>query len=404
MKLLKPYEPLFINPPLTRYFFITGGRGSGKSFHVSTLLLNLTYEPGHVILFTRWTLSSAHISIIPEFLGKIKALNVGADFNIKATEIVNNKTGSRIVFRGIKKSSGEATANLKSIEGLTTWVLDEGEEMHDEYEFDDIDLSVRHKDLPNRVIIVMNPASTQHMLYKKFIEEKRSDTTYIHTDYRINKSNLSESYIEQAERMKKTNMLRYRHIWLGEWIEGSEGILWNEQIIERSRAKKLPELVKKVIAIDPAVTANSKSDETGIILGGITDDNHIYILEDISGRYTPAQWAETAKEVADAHDIDYYVAEGNQGHDLVASNLQQVDPNRLIKMVTATRGKYVRAEPVYALYEQDRVHHAGHLITLERQMINWNPDDKTQSPDRVDALVWCVTDLMKGKEQEFILV
>ena len=112
MNLLHPYKPLFSNPPLHRYSVVTGGRGSAKSFHVSVLLVNITYEAGHVILYTRWTLTSAHISIIPEFVEKIELLGLQDDFEIKQTEITNIKTGSKIIFRGIKTSQGTATANL----------------------------------------------------------------------------------------------------------------------------------------------------------------------------------------------------------------------------------------------------------------------------------------------------
>jgi phage terminase large subunit len=215
LKLLKSYKPLFIKRPKTRYQLITGGRGSAKSFHVSAFLLNLTYEPGHVILFTRWTLTSAHISIIPEYLEKIDLLNLEADFEITKTEIINKESGSRIVFRGIKTSQGTATANLKSIQGVTTWILDEAEEMHDEEAFDRIDLSIRHKTLPNRVICVMNPSNREHMLYKKFVEPQRSDTSYIHTTYLDNKHNLSESFLAAATLTKEVNEPRFRHIFMG---------------------------------------------------------------------------------------------------------------------------------------------------------------------------------------------
>jgi len=395
MELISQYRPLFVEKPKTRYTFITGGRGSAKSFHVSTFLLNLTYQPGHVILFTRWTLTSAHISIIPEYLEKIDLLNLENDFEIKQTEIVNKASGSRIVFRGIKTSQGTATANLKSIQGVTTWVLDEAEEMHDEDAFDRIDLSIRHKSLPNRVIMVMNPSNREHMLFKKFAETKRADTTYIHTTYLDNAKNLSKSFIEQAERTKETNLLRYNHIFLGEWIDSAEGLLWDSKLIEKYRVKEAPKLARVIAAIDPAVTANERSDETGIVLVAEGRDKHYYVLEDSSGRYTPEQWASVAKETADSQNADAYVAEGNQGHDLVASNLRHVDKHRRVKMVRATRGKHVRAEPIYSLYEQGLVHHVGHFPSLESQMVSWNPNENTKSPDRVDALVWGLTELSR---------
>ena len=181
MELNEKYKPLFVNPPKTRYFLLTGGRGSAKSFHVSTKLLNLTYETGHVILFTRWTLTSAQISIIPEFIEKIEMLNLYDDFKITSDEVINIRTGSKILFKGIKTSQGTATANLKSISGVTTWVLDESEELVDEDIFDKIDLSIRSTSRPNRVILVMNPSYKTHFIYKRWVKQKRKDTTYIHT-------------------------------------------------------------------------------------------------------------------------------------------------------------------------------------------------------------------------------
>jgi len=146
----KKYIPLFKND--SRYFVITGGRGSGKSFAMNSFLLLLTYEVGHVILFTRYTLVSAHISIIPEFVEKIEMAELHDDFYITKDEIVNKQTGSKIIFKGIKTSSGTQTANLKSLSGVTTFVLDEAEELVDEDVFDKIDLSVRNNTKQNRVI------------------------------------------------------------------------------------------------------------------------------------------------------------------------------------------------------------------------------------------------------------
>lgn len=218
MRLNEAYQPLFVNPPPTRYFLITGGRGSGKSFHLSTFLLNLTYEKGHTILFTRYTMISAHISIIPEFLEKIDILGKHADFDITKADITNKATGSKILFRGIKTSSGNQTANLKSIQGVTTWVLDEAEELLDEETFSTIDLSIRHKSLPNRVIMVMNPSHRTHFIYKRWFEHgKRPDTTYIHTSYRDNIVNLSDSFLEIAADTRLNYNDRYQHIFLGHW-------------------------------------------------------------------------------------------------------------------------------------------------------------------------------------------
>jgi len=228
------YKPLFNSE--SRYFVITGGRGSGKSYGVNVFLLLLTYEIGHVILFTRYTLTSAHISIIPEFIEKIESLNLYHHFYITKDEIVNTQTGSKILFKGIKTSSGTQTANLKSLSGVTTWVLDEAEELQDEEVFDKIDLSIREKTKQNRVILILNPSTKEHFIYKKFFEGKgiisgsnitKEDTTYIHTTYLDNKENLSKSFLFQIEDTKKRRPEKYNHIIMGGWLDKAEGVVFN---------------------------------------------------------------------------------------------------------------------------------------------------------------------------------
>ena len=219
----------------TRYFICTGGRGSGKSFAINTLLTLLTYEQGHKILFTRYTLRAASISIIPEFIEKLELQKIQQDFHITKDEIINKQTGSKILFRGIKTSSGDQTANLKSLQGVTTWVLDEAEELTDESIFDKIDLSIRQKDKDNRVILILNPTTKENFIYQRFFEARgveagsniiKDDTTYIHTTYLDNIENLSESYIKQIEQMKERRPNRYKHTILGSWLDKAEGVIY----------------------------------------------------------------------------------------------------------------------------------------------------------------------------------
>ena len=220
----------------SRYFIVTGGRGSSKSFSVTTFLLLLTRETNHVILFTRYTLVSASISIIPEFLEKIELMQMESDFIITKDEIINIRTGSKIIFKGIKTSSGTQTANLKSLQGVTTWVLDEAEELTDEDTFDKIDLSIRHKTKQNRVILILNPTTKEHFIYNKFFESKgieagetlvKGDCTYIHTTYLDNINNLSPSFIEQVEEIKIRRPEKYKHTILGGWLNKAEGVIFN---------------------------------------------------------------------------------------------------------------------------------------------------------------------------------
>jgi len=219
----------------SKFSIVTGGRGSGKSFGVALLTLLLSYERGHTILFTRYTLRSAAISIIPEFLEKIELLGRDGDFAVTKDEIINRKSGTRILFRGIKTSSGDQTANLKSITGLSTWVLDEAEELMDEDKFDTINLSVRQKGVQNRVILMMNPTTKEHWIYRRFFQERgvsggwngtKEDVNYIHTTYLDNSTNLSPSYIKDIERLKRTNLSKFEHKIMGGWLDKAEGVVF----------------------------------------------------------------------------------------------------------------------------------------------------------------------------------
>jgi phage terminase large subunit len=234
IKVKKKYMPIVDSD--SRYFIISGGRGSGKSFSVNALLVMLTYEQGHTILFTRYTLTSAYISIIPEFIDKLEQFGSIADFHITKDEILNKKTGSKIIFRGIKTSSGDQTANLKSLQGITTWVVDEAEELVDEQKFDTIDLSVRQQGKPNRIILILNPTTKEHFIYRRFFEDRgvqegsnttKENTTYIHTTYQDNIDNLSKSYIDQIEQMKIRRPEKYKQQMLGSWLNKAEGVIFN---------------------------------------------------------------------------------------------------------------------------------------------------------------------------------
>jgi len=235
LKLNKKY--LVLDESFARYFIVTGGRGSGKSFAVNSVLLLLTYQAGHTILFTRYTLRAAGISIIPEFIEKLELLGVIDQFKITKDEIINKGNGSKIIFRGIKTSSGDQTANLKSLQGITTWVMDEAEELNDEDIFDKIDLSVRNKIQENRVILILNPTTKEHFIYKRWFEDRgvsagsnitKEDTTYIHTTYLDNIDNLSESYIKQIETMKVRRPNRYKHTIEGSWLDKAEGVIFTD--------------------------------------------------------------------------------------------------------------------------------------------------------------------------------
>ena len=219
----------------TRYFILTGGRGSGKSFEVGRFTSLLSFESGHKILFTRQTMTSAHLSIIPEFQEKIDLLGLNDFFEVNKSKIKNKKSGSEIIFKGIKTSSGDQTANLKSLQGVTTWILDEAEELTDETTFDKINLSIRQKGKQNRVILILNPATKEHWIYRKFFENEgvsegfngtKGNVTYIHTTYLDNLDNLDKSFLDEVDRVKLNNPKIYKHVILGGWLDKAEGVVF----------------------------------------------------------------------------------------------------------------------------------------------------------------------------------
>jgi predicted phage terminase large subunit-like protein len=210
-----------------------------------------------------------------------------------------------------------------------------------------------------------------------------------------NAANLSESaLIELRARYEGTRLGRQE--LMGELLTDVEGALWTPVMIENARVASEPEhLTQIVVAIDPAVTNNEDSDETGIVVAGRTGTGEAYVLADYSIKASPLEWAQRVVDAFDEHKADKVVVEVNNGGDMIPAVLRQVRTNLPIKQVRASRGKRLRAEPVAALYEQGRVHHVGNYERLEEQMTTWTPEDP-KSPDRLDALVWAISSLIDG--------
>lgn len=402
------YKPLWTAS--YRYAIISGGRGSAKSFTVQTFLSNLTYQQGHKIALTRYTMNSAEKSVIPEFEEKLILQNVEGDFQLTGRTYRNKTSGSDLYFMGLKTSSGVQTASLKSINGLTTWSMEEAEELIDDGNdvepctFDKIDDSIRQKGCDLRTILTWNPSHEDSFIYQRFFKERGIDIThngivddvlYIYTTYKDNEDNLNPAFVRKAERVKEINPARYDHIYLGLPIKENANALWRmNTMISPFRVHEAPAEMKRIIvAVDPSVTSTGHQDECGIMIGGEGFDGHYYVMRDDSGMLTPIEWARAS--VGAYHDFkcDIIVAEVNQGFDLVAMTIKSVDPDVGVKDVKATRGKMLRAEPVSALYEDGKVHHVGHFKELEQEMTSYTGGKNEKSPNRLDALVWLLTEL-----------
>ena len=285
------YHPLYEDKEKF-IILITGGRGSGKSFNASTFIERLTFEMTpvekivHQILYTRYTMVSAGMSIIPEMMEKIDLDGTTKYFKTTKTDIVNKMTKSRIMFRGIKTSSGNQTAKLKSIQGITTFVCDEAEEWTSEDEFDKIMLSIRKKGIQNRIIIIMNPCDSNHFIYKKYIEKTHKlveidgvqvqisthpNVLHIHTTYFDNLENLSPEFLKEVEDMKVSNPEKYAHVVIGRGADVAEGAVFKKWGI----VKEFPQECKKVgIGQDFGFT----NDPSAAVRCGIID-NRLYVDE-----------------------------------------------------------------------------------------------------------------------------
>ena len=288
------YAPLYHNKDKF-IILVTGGRGSGKSFNVSTFIERLLFEVKHPtpakrivhqILYTRYTMVSASMSVIPEFMEKVELDGNSKWYTHTKTDVKNLRSGGAVMFRGIKTSSGNQTAKLKSIHGVTTFVVDEAEEWVSEKEFETIMLSIRQKGIQNRIIIIMNPTDNNHWVYKRLIENTHEEVMYdgvpvqisthpnvlhIHTTYWDNLPNLSPEFLREMEELKKNDPEKYAHIAIGRWANVAEGAVFKKIGV----VKEFPRWCKKVaIGLDFGYA----TDPSAAVMCGIIGDD-LYIDE-----------------------------------------------------------------------------------------------------------------------------
>lgn len=229
------------------------------------------------------------------------------------------------------------------------------------------------------------------------IEESPETVTTTGSTY-ANAANLAPVFLSKILRRYKGTRIGRQEID-GEHLDDMPGALWSRQMIDGARVAVLPPLKRIVVAVDPAVTSGEDADDTGIIVGGLGCDGHVYVVDDATCHESPDTWARVAVSCYHRHHADRVVGEVNNGGELVEAVLRTVDASIPYTAVHASRGKRVRAEPIAALYEQGRVHHVGGFEALEDQMVGWTPD-ADESPDRLDALVWMVTDLVVEVREE----
>ena len=256
-------------------------------------------------------------------------------------------------------------------------------------------------DLSQRFYADLNPTTRQHWTYRLWIDGVDPDSEMavdkdiygsIVVNPYDNEENLSAEYLADLESLPPAARKRFLE---GEYVADAEHALWRRETIHRTQNP--PDLSRVVVAIDPAVSNTAGSDETGIVCVGVDAGGNGYVLADDSGKYRPEEWARRALALYQIYQADRIVAEVNQGGDMVESTIRAINESVPFTAVRATRGKLVRAEPIAALYERGKVFHVGEFTSLEDQMCSFTSDldRKAQgySPDRVDALVWGLTDL-----------
>ena len=241
------------------------------------------------------------------------------------------------------------------------------------------------------VSFITTTPKTTKLLRTILDDEKTHVTTGSTYD---NSANLADTFLDAVRKTYEGTRLGRQELY-AEVLDEASGALWNRSLLAKCEIEKdqVPTLNRIVVAIDPAITSNAESDMTGIVVAGVDVNGTAYVLEDHTGRYTPQQWASKAVELYHEHLADRIVAERNQGGDMVRHTLHTEDETLPVRLVHASRGKMARAEPVSALYEQNRVKHVRGLNDLEDQMVQWEPLGSIGSPDRLDALVWAITDL-----------
>jgi phage terminase large subunit-like protein len=294
--------------------------------------------------------------------------------------------------------SGDAPDQLRGPQFHKAWVDELAKFQYPQETWDNLEFGLRLGEKP-QAVVTTTPRPIP--IIKDMLEDPQVHVTRGSSYENI--SHLAPSFIQRVIRKYEGTRVGRQELH-AEVLLDMPGALWNYEMIEAARVARIPEMRRIVIAIDPAVTAHEDSDETGIVVCGKGVDGHGYVLRDLSGRWTADQWAQKVIEAYFEYGADRVIAEVNNGGDLVETVLRSANRNVPYKAVHASHGKYRRAEPVAALYERRLMHHHGQFAQMEDQMTTYNPDEamtpterrrtKQLSPDRMDAMVWGMTELM----------
>ncbi|WP_090669495.1 DNA-packaging protein [Aureimonas jatrophae] len=375
-----------------RQWLLMGGRGSGKTRAGAEWIRAQA-------LGERPFASRPHgrIALVAETLGDAREVMVEGESGLRSLDYgerpVFEATRRRLVFANgaiAQIFSSEDPDSLRGYQFDAAWGDELAKWTHDEATFDNLQLALRLGEDP-RMVLTTTPRPVP--LVKRLLGEDGTAVTRMPTG--DNRENLAAGFLAAMERRYGGSRLGRQELD-GEMVEGREDALFRRERIDAGRLRAAPELRRIVVAVDPPASATRRSDACGIVAAGRAADGIVYVLADRSRRgLSPPQWAERAVALFRELEADRIVAEVNQGGDMVEAVIRAVAPGVPVSGVRATRGKWLRAEPVAALYEQGLVRHVGGFPELEDEMADFGPDGLSngRSPDRLDALVWAVTAL-----------
>lgn len=371
-----------------RYKGAWGGRGSAKSHFFAELAVEKCVQvPGTRIVCVREVQKALKESVKLLVEDKIKSLDVRG-FN-PLSDRIDTPGGGVILFQGMQDHTAES---IKSLEGFDVAYVEEAQTLTSRsLEF----LRPTIRAPGSEIWFSWNPRHASDTV-DQFLRGPTPppNSTVVRTSYTENP--FFPAVLEE-ERLydEQYNRDRYGHIWLGEYEPAAIGAIWNRLTLHQGRVEEAPEMGRIVVSVDPAISSEESSNEHGIIVQGIGTDGRGYVLDDVSMKGGPQQWAERAVAAHDRYDADAVVIEINQGGDMVKHTLKTVRPNLKIIEVRATRGKHVRAEPIAALYSMGKISHVGAFPLLEDQFCLFTSAgfEGEGSPDRADAAIWGFTEL-----------
>lgn len=384
-------------PPKDRAWFcylMRSGRGGGKTRSGSEWILERVRTGARSIALIGQTVGDVRDTMVE--LGDSSIMKVAKPDEMPVYE----PSKRRLTFPNgavATTFTGEEPDQLRGPQHDTVWIDELAKFKYPEETWDNMEFGLRLGPDP-KVFCTTTPRPIP--IIKKLVADPLTIDVQFSTFQ--NAANLSEVFLKRIRDKYEGTRLGRQELE-GEILDDNPNALFQREVIEnlRIRGDVLPPLLRVVVGMDPSVTGNETSDETGIIAGGIAANGHGYILDDASLQASPAEWARAAVHLFHVRKADRMVGEVNNGGDLVEVNIRTVDRNIPFTAVHASRGKAIRAEPVAALYEQGRIHHVGTFPILEDQMCDWSLG-AAKSPDRMDALVWCIWELfgLGLKEQQ----